>query len=97
MISIHNNITSWITLFCDKPNTNLVVKLYAIYHYSVYFWCLLHFLGGHSVGESDPLVSGFEGEWDLTPTILDNGYFLAMVNTVNWQQSENKPIAEYVL
>ncbi|XP_067938924.1 putative ascorbate peroxidase [Watersipora subatra] len=38
-------------------------------------------LGAHSLGRCRAETSGFEGTWDRTPTVMDNGYYLSLVNT----------------
>ncbi|XP_067941817.1 putative ascorbate peroxidase [Watersipora subatra] len=35
-------------------------------------------MGCHSVGQNHADVTGFDGPWDLSPTVLNNGYFQAM-------------------
>jgi len=49
-------------------------------------------LGGHTVGQAHPSISGFRGSWDPTPAVFDNQYwqvlqgqdwFVTTVNAVN--------------
>lgn len=44
-------------------------------------------LGCHSVGNAHSDVSGFLGDWDLSPNVLNNGYFEALDQVTNWDQS----------
>ena len=38
-------------------------------------------MGAHSVGHMFRENSGFQGSWDLSPTVLDSGYFIDMLST----------------
>ena len=41
--------------------------------------------GCHSLGAAHSNISGFDGVWDLTPNVLDKGYFEALIRTT-WKQ-----------
>ncbi|XP_067942180.1 uncharacterized protein [Watersipora subatra] len=42
-------------------------------------------MGCHSLGSAHSDISGFNGDWDLTPKVLDHGYFEALALT-DWKQ-----------
>ncbi|XP_067939908.1 uncharacterized protein [Watersipora subatra] len=45
-------------------------------------------MGGHSLGRCRAENSGFVGPWDRTPEVLDNTYYLSLVNA-DWQLGDS--------
>jgi hypothetical protein len=63
-------------------------------------------LGGHSLGQAHPTISGFRGSWDPTPAVFDNLYwevlqnddwFITNVEAVNEFTGEATNMTQYSL